>query len=216
MRRFVPLVLLAALAPAAHTAAADPSAGAYIYRSHVIESFHDLGEPVEVFITAGMSEVYADTYEYGEPWTAGGCLEIFTPNAAGYVVDLACGEFGVHPTPGLVASHIVGELEGTAMQYRNDPEQGPVFEDLGPTTVAFDLTFTGTGEPRLAEPPNGIIFCDLPPNTGGGGALLGVPMARTATVSGSMTGTYGGAVDPATLTATLTEMVYAEAVACAE
>lgn len=213
------LVLLASTAVAPARAEPTVSGGAYADRLQLFEVYQSEGATTEVWMFGGAGEVLVNTAgSGGEEFEAGGCLTVTEPLDDGtYLIDEACGAFTVEPSPLLETTEVAGSLEGSGYLYHNDPELGPTFEYLGPSTIDIDLKLVATSDPRLAEPERmGLMFCGLPPDMRGGGVLLHAPYVRDVKPVGTIDGSYTDPVDGATLFGMAYESTYAETGACVE
>lgn len=206
------MVAVAGIAPAD----AVVTVGYYAHRIHVAEVGQNDGAPIEVRLQAYTGEVLANSEPESEPLTPSVCVDLFRSVGDGGIGSSACGEIEVTVQPALSATHLRGAIDGSAWSYANDPEYGPVFTDLGPTQVVLDLTLTGTGDARLAEPTTAPGVCGLPPDIRGALVILEAPMTRDAVISGALSEANVGSVDAATTSGRMTDTAFATADACLE
>ncbi len=215
MRRLSALVLVMTIGFA--PSAADPvTASIYADHIHLVQSgmYEIMGaasaseSAFEISMWAGAGEVTLSSDSAGEPFEAGGCVEIFRDN----VQESGCAALQVVTDGAMQTSRVTGTMSSLVSDYVNDPETGPTFIERGPSTIHIDLTFTGTGLIRRKESHRtGLGLCGLPPDTNGASVMVETPLERDAVAVGTFASATFGAIDPAVLQPEMLEARYLDA-----
>lgn len=226
MRRTIGTAVLATALASLTPSTADPSAAVYAQRLHavhvnvfrplgsglearlspLVERLED-GTETELSMNLASLEVLVDTAGSGVP-EQGGCIDIIR----GSVIDTGCGPLTIVADQAMGTTRVTGEIASTEYEYIPDPF---AFNEIGPSTITVDLTFTGAGP--ISPSPYGWTaagVCGLPPETRGVFVDVSQEFTRQATGAGTLHSAAAGNVDIGAYAPALVEATGVAAGAC--